>query len=154
MVGGKLISEYKDIIHEALKTGKHDLDCPYNWTSSSADYLEGYPEYLRDRVMTKMSNRGTIATCGADTTGGCTGGTCSDIRLKYDIVPYGSSQSGIPMYKFKYRPGVFGVDHATTFIGAMAQDLLSLAPDVVCKHKDDGYLRVDYSKIDVDFVKA
>ena len=149
-----MISEYKDIIHEALKTGEHDLDCPYNWTGVNPDYLDGYPDYLKDKVMSKFSNRGLIPTCGADTSGGCTGGTCSDVRLKYDIIPHGKSQSGVPIYKFKYRPGVFGVDHTTTFIGAMAQDLVYLAPDAVCRHQDDGYLRVDYSKIDVDFVEA
>lgn len=149
--GGKLISPYIDIIHDALKTGEHDLDCPYNWTAKDPDYLEAYPPYLKEKVLSKMSNRGSIPTCGADTDGGCTGGTCSDIRYKYDISFKGKSPSGIPTYKFKYRPGVFGINHSTTYFGVIAQDLLVLAPDSVCQNKEDGYLRVDYSKIDVDF---
>ena len=152
--GGKLISPYKDIIHEALKEGKHDPDCPYDWSSKKTDYLETYPPYLKELVESKKGNRGTIPTCGADTTGGCTGGTCSDIRFKQNIQQIGKSPSGIPVYKFQYRPGVFGVDHGTTFVGAMAQDLISLAPDAICEDENDGYLRVDYSKIDVDFLEA
>ena len=71
-----MISPYKDIIHEALKSGEHDLDCPYDWTEKKANYLDAYPEHIKVKVMKKMKNRGTIPTCGADTTGGCTGGTC------------------------------------------------------------------------------
>lgn len=149
--GGKLISPYIETIHEALKSGEHDLDCPYDWSSKKPDYLDAYPDYLRELVESKFGNRGTIPTCGADTTGGCTGGTCSDVRFKQNIEQIGKSASGIPVYKFSYRPGVFGMDHRKTFIGAMAQDLLALAPDAVCQNEKDGYLRVDYSKIDVDF---
>ena len=44
------------------------------------------------------------------------------------------------------------VDTKSTYIGAMAQDLLELAPGTVLKDPTDGYYRVDYSKIDVDFL--
>lgn len=151
--GGKLISPYKDIIHEALKSGKHDLDCPYDWSEKKPDYLDAYPEHVKLKVMEKMKNRGVIATCGADTTGGCTGGTCSDIRLKKNIMHHGYSPSGIPIYKFQYRSNVFaGADfrHAK-FFGVMAQDLIVHAPLAICQNPYDGYLRVDYSMIDVDF---
>lgn len=33
------------------------------------------------------------------------------------------------------------------------QDLLEIAPDAVIMNEEDGYYRVDYSKIDVDFHK-
>lgn len=151
---GKLISPYKDIIHDALKTGKHDLNCPYNWTYIDPDYLEAYPADIKERVLAAQGNRGTVPTCGASTGGGCSGGTCSDVRLKKNIQPFGVSSSGIPMYTFQYKPNhVKDVDSGTTFVGAMAQDLVALNKiDAVCRHKDDGYLRVDYSKIDVDFM--
>ena len=45
------------------------------------------------------------------------------------------------------------LDTKSTFVGAMAQDLLELAPDAVIMNPEDGYYRVDYSKIDVDFYK-
>ena len=90
---------------------------------------------------------------GADTGGGCTGGTCSEARLKHSIKPFGVSPSGIPIYSWKYKDTdvTKTIDTTKTFIGAMAQDLISLAPNAVCRHSSDGYLRVLYSEIDVDF---
>ena len=45
------------------------------------------------------------------------------------------------------------LDHDSTFVGTMAQDLLDVAPDAVVVDPVDGYYRIDYSKIDVDFYK-
>ena len=45
------------------------------------------------------------------------------------------------------------LDSKSTFVGAMAQDLLEIAPHAVIMNEEDGYYRVDYSKIDVDFHK-
>jgi hypothetical protein len=151
--GGKLISPHIDIVHEALKSGDHDLTCPYNWSNVDPDFLDKYPEDVRELVMSKMGNRGTIPTCGAATDGGCTGGTCSDVRFKESITFLGKSPKGIPFYSFRYKKGVDGTDPTKTYVGAMAQDLATLAPDAVCRHENDGRFRVDYNKIDVDFVE-
>lgn len=67
----------------------------------------------------------------------------SDIRLKENIVPRGE-ENGFPVYEFSYR----GDDRR--FIGVMAQDLLETRPDAVLED-DDGFLMVDYSKINVNF---
>jgi hypothetical protein len=81
----------------------------------------------------------------------------SDERLKEDITFIGLSPSGIPTYTFKYRQGMDtiddGIDTMGTYFGVMAQDLLEIAPEAVIEHPLDGYYRVDYSKIDVDFIK-
>ena len=78
----------------------------------------------------------------------------SDKRLKTDIHRIGISPSGIPVYTWKYREEVGdldqNVDTKGTYFGAMAQDLLELAPNAVLKNPLDGYYRVNYSKIDVD----
>jgi len=77
--------------------------------------------------------------------GGLFGGVASmlpfsDRRLKEDIERIGTTDSGVPVYKFKY------IGSPVTHIGYMAQDLLELQPEAV--HKDaDGYYRVDYSKV-------
>ncbi len=89
---------------------------------------------------------------------GVVGSSSSDIRLKRSIKLIGKSPSGIPKYTFKYREGIKlanneVLDSKSTFVGAMAQDLLELAPDAVMINKEDKYYRVDYSKIDVDFYK-
>jgi hypothetical protein len=70
----------------------------------------------------------------------------------------GESPSGIPVYTFKYREeftDVLGdnVDTKSTYFGVMAQDLLDIAPDALVLNPLDGYYRVDYSMIDVDFVQ-
>ena len=75
-----------------------------------------------------------------------------------NIAFIGKSSSGIPTYTFNYRKGMnlsnnYVLDTKSTFVGAMAQDLLELAPDAVIMNPEDGYYRVDYSKIDVDFYK-
>lgn len=64
----------------------------------------------------------------------------SDIRLKEDIKLVGQSTSGINIYNFKYK----GDDKV--YQGVMAHQV----PEASYVH-DNGYLVVDYSKIDVEF---
>ncbi len=73
----------------------------------------------------------------------------SDDRLKYDINRVGTSPSGIPEYTFRYRgEGA----HGPTYKGTSAQDLLAMGrKDAVGQTEKDGFLGVDYSKLDVDF---
>ena len=47
-----------------------------------------------------------------------------------------------------------GVDANSVYIGAMAQDLLDLVPEAVVTNPKTGYYDVDYSMIDVDFLKV
>jgi len=64
----------------------------------------------------------------------------SDIRLKTDIEPIGKSSSGVNVYSFKYK----GDDK--TYQGVMAQEV-PWASSIA----ENGYLQVDYSKVDVKF---
>lgn len=89
--------------------------------------------------------------------GGGGDGDASDIRLKQDIHLLGKSAAGIPVYSFKYRDDMKdylreNVDTQSIYFGAMAQDLLHLAPEAV-NVDPSGYYSVDYSMIDVDFIK-
>jgi hypothetical protein len=66
----------------------------------------------------------------------------SDIRLKEDIELVGQSPSGTNIYSFKYK------DKEGKYEGVMAQEV------PWASHVDkEGYLRVDYSKVDVEFKK-
>ena len=67
----------------------------------------------------------------------------SDVQLKEDIKLVGKSPSGLNVYNFKY----IGKDE--TYQGVMAQEV-PWAASVA----DNGYLQVDYSKVDVDFKKV
>ena len=72
------------------------------------------------------------------------GSMMSDRRLKKDIKLVGKSPSGLKIYTFKY---IDGVCDNNTYEGVMSDEIPSNA---VIKHTD-GYDRVDYSKLDVDF---
>ena len=64
----------------------------------------------------------------------------SDIRLKTNIEFIGKSPSNINIYKFNY------IGSPITYTGVMAHEV----PWASEKHSN-GYLMVDYNKIDVDF---
>jgi len=70
----------------------------------------------------------------------------SDKRLKYDISLTGTSPSGLNIYSFKYKDTSLGEG---TYQGVMSDEIPQSA---VIEH-ESGYDMVDYSKIDVDFIK-
>jgi hypothetical protein len=63
--GGKLFSPYIDIIQEAIRSGEHDLDCPYDWSDKRPGYLADYPEDIRNLVTSKLGNIGNSRVCAA-----------------------------------------------------------------------------------------
>ena len=73
----------------------------------------------------------------------------SDIRFKTNIDRIGYSDMNIPIYLFNYKD-----DLNTTYKGVMAQDLLKLGFKDSVIVGDDGYYRVDYSKLDVELEKV
>ena len=76
----------------------------------------------------------------------------SDDRLKYDINRVGTSKKGVPIYTFRYR---FDGKHGPKYKGTSAQDLLNTEfADAVGQTEKDGFLYVNYSKLDVEFEKV
>ena len=69
----------------------------------------------------------------------------SDIRLKENIELVGNSYSGINIYEFEYKNKSYGDGR---YRGVMAQEV----PEYSSKDSN-GYLMVDYSKLDVRFEK-
>ena len=67
----------------------------------------------------------------------------SDIRLKENITKVGTSPSGINIYEFDYIDKKYGEGR---YRGVMAQEV----PNAKIK-ASNGYYKVDYSKLDVDF---
>lgn len=67
-------------------------------------------------------------------------GLLSDRRAKTDIVRIGQTDTGVPIYRFKYKSG------GPVQIGYMAQDLLETHPEAVTMGPDNLY-RVDYEKV-------
>jgi hypothetical protein len=70
----------------------------------------------------------------------------SDRRLKENISLIGKSPSGINIYKFEYKDKSIGEG---VYQGVMADEV---SKNAITKHTD-GYYMVDYSKLDVDFIK-
>jgi Glycine zipper/Chaperone of endosialidase len=70
------------------------------------------------------------------------GGYFSDVRTKNNISrTWLTSPDGIPIVEFQYK----GFDKR--YRGVIAQDVIKVRPDAVFKH--DGYLAVNYDKINV-----
>ena len=65
----------------------------------------------------------------------------SDSRLKEDIELVGKSPLGINIYEFKY------INNPDRYQGVIAQEVPEASINV------NGFLAVDYNKIDVDFKK-
>jgi len=64
----------------------------------------------------------------------------SDRRAKTDVERIGQTDSGVPIYKFRYKHG------GPVQIGYMAQDLLETHPEAVTTGPD-GFYRVNYEKV-------
>ncbi len=85
-----------------------------------------------------------IKGAAMNTVGNVTNVMASDRRLKKNIIFKRRSSSGLNIYQFKYKDPSFG---DKLYEGVMADEM---SPEVIVSHAD-GYDRVDYSKIDVDF---
>ena len=72
--------------------------------------------------------------------------TYSDRRLKKNIMLIGTSVNGLNIYTFEYKNSIHGEG---VYQGVMSDEVPSYA---VSKNKN-GYDMVDYSQLDVDFIK-
>ena len=74
----------------------------------------------------------------------------SDIELKENIEQVGVSPSGLNIYEWNY----IGESTSNRYRGVIAQDLLSKQRYDAVAEMDNGYLGVDYSKVDVQLTKV
>ena len=72
------------------------------------------------------------------------GGRRSDLRLKHEIAYLGQLDNGLGFYRFSYN------DHARAYVGVMAQEVQSIAPQAVRRGRD-GFLRVRYDHLGLQF---
>lgn len=72
------------------------------------------------------------------------GGRRSDVRLKHDIAFLGRLDNGIGLYRFTYNGDV------KAYVGVMAQEVQTVMPEAVVRGRD-GYLRVFYDKLGLEF---
>ena len=87
---------------------------------------------------------GMMESQGAELAG--TSNWSSDRKLKHNITLVGKSLSGLNIYNFEYKDSKFGEG---IYQGVMSDEI---PQDAVVKN-NNGYDMVDYSKLDVDFIK-
>ena len=78
--------------------------------------------------------------------GGAFAGAFSDVGLKENLEYIEKSPSGINIYEWNYK----GEDQR--YRGAIAQDLIAQGRLDAIAEADNGYLAVDYSKLDVQMI--
>ena len=124
---------------------------PLSWGSSKTIYLRF--KYFVHTSATSTDVRTVTHTVNSNSTtvnvSVRTNAAKSDMRLKTNIDRIGYSDMNIPIYLFNYKD-----DLNTTYKGVMAQDLLKLGFKNSVIVGDDGYYRVDYSKLDVELEKV
>jgi hypothetical protein len=76
--------------------------------------------------------------------GGGGGGRRSDLALKHDVVLLGYLDNGLGYYRFSY------LGSTTAYVGVIAQEVQALIPQAVTRGRD-GYLRVYYDKLGLEF---
>ncbi len=76
--------------------------------------------------------------------GGGGGGRRSDVALKHDIILLGRLDNGLGFYRFSYN----GSERA--YVGVIAQEVHTVVPEAVVRGRD-GYLRVFYDKLGLEF---
>lgn len=67
-------------------------------------------------------------------------GRKSDRRLKSEVSRIGTLPNGLPVYRYRLEGGPFEV-------GCMADEVAQVRPDATWFDADDGFARVDYSRI-------
>lgn len=116
--------------------------------------LSNYQNLLAQQQLVGQQKGGwTDAALGAASgyaTGGWTGavlggaaGYYSDSRLKENIRHICKTALGFPMVCFNFK------GRKEQFIGTLAEDVQAIRPDAVTE--ENGFLKVDYSKLDVPF---
>jgi hypothetical protein len=93
----------------------------------------------QDKIAADSDPMNTIL--GAATAVGARMALASDRRLKMNITRVGTTDSGLPLYRYQYKWG------GAYQIGVMADDVARLAPQAYLPGAFAGYDGVDYSKL-------
>lgn len=132
----------RDIAYEDFQ---RQQQFPYAQTQYAAGILGGMPQPMTTYSQQPTAGTGQrllglgIAGIGAAGQAGSFGNLFSDVRLKDNVELVGKSPSDINIYSFNYKGS------KDKYEGVLAQEVLWASTE------HDGYLMVDYSKLDVDF---
>ena len=134
-----------------FNTGQQNQNAQFN-ASNQMNYQtwNQSQQFAADQFNASQANAVTMGNAAGTAAGAqgivsTVGNIISDRELKHDINPIGTSPSGIPIYSFKYNDTeAFG--HGT-YQGVMSDEV----PQEAVTQDENGYDRVDYSQLDVEF---
>jgi hypothetical protein len=132
----------RDIAYEDFQ---RQQQFPYAQAQYASGILGGMPSPMTTYQQTPTQGTGSrllglgIAGIGAAGQAGGFSNLFSDVRLKDNVELVGKSPSDINIYSFNYKGS------KDKYEGVLAQEVLWASTE------HDGYLMVDYSKLDVDF---
>ena len=146
MQTGDVLGKYQSDMQKLVDTRKAERKRrDFSRTEADLSYRSGEisAEEAYQNTLSSMDEGGV----GEGAIGGFVSGiktVLSDKRLKENLDYIGDSPSGIRVYEFNY------LNSDTRHRGVIANQLVDSHPNAVSKNKD-GYYRVDYSQIDVNF---
>ena len=129
--------EHKDMFDDTLRRWQDRVNVTMAQNALRQQGAKNINSY-GDSMNSSLTSMGSGMGAGGGMSSG--GGIASDKRLKHNYHVIGKSPSGINIYEFSY----LGSD--TRYQGVLAQDV----PRATIL-MDNGFLAVDYSKIDVQF---
>lgn len=132
-----MTQEHKDLFDDAVRRWQDKVNinqAQYAMRQQGAKNINSYGDSMNSSLTSMGSGMGSGGGMSAG------GGVMSDKRLKHNYHIIGKSKSGINIYEFSY------LGSNTRYQGVMADEVPQAA--IVT---DDGFLAVDYSKIDVQF---
>ena len=132
-----MTTEHKDMFDDTLRRWQDRVNVTMAQNALRQQGAKNINSY-GDSMNSSLTSMGSGMGAGSNMSAG--GGIPSDKRLKHNYHVIGKSPSGINIYEFSY----LGSD--TRYQGVMAQDV----PRATIL-MDNGFLAVDYSKIDVQF---
>ena len=134
------LSKHKTSLANVLKQQKLANIGAMEAAGSGQKGAMGYGADIATAWLSSPKGQAWMATMLAKITGG------SDIALKQDINLVNTSPKGINIYEFEYKDKAYGDGR---YRGVMAQEV-----PWASFRNTDGYLWVDYSKVDVDFERV
>ena len=136
--------------HTPIDIGKIKIERTHNWTGKNTMTIKvgkdtftlDFDVNFKDMDARKTKLKSLLTQILKSYHGGAKKTLPSDIRLKENISLIGKSPRGINIYEFKY------IGAEGRYQGVMAQEV-----PWASEKGDDGFLRVDYSQVDVPFIK-
>lgn len=132
-----MTQEHKDLFDDTLRRWQDRVNVTMAQNALRQQGAKNINSY-GDSMNSSLTSMGSGMGAGGGMSAG--GGIASDKRLKHNYHVVGKSPSGINIYEFSY------LGSNDRFIGVMADEVPQAAYVA-----ENGYLAVDYNKIDVQF---